>query len=162
MKILIKPSDIVELALWDNFTYYVVGSEKDAEALLIENKEFELSEKNALIIGLLKVINTDNMIHRFNDYLTHFLTVKSIKSDGDIYVKKKSIELCIEKFLSKFPSYWKAPLNYKQGLIDLNKYIAEVQAKLAKLEIEKITIQNLVHEVYLSNSIKKSLNFNNY
>jgi len=162
MKILIRPSDILERSLWDNYVYYVVGSEKEAETLLKENKEFEISERDALIIGLLKVIETDNLIHRFNDYLTHFLTVKSIKSEGENYVKKKSIELCIEKFLSKFPTYWNPPLNYKKAMQDLDIYINEVKSKLEKIDVEKITIQNMTHDAYSSNSIKKSLNYNNY
>jgi hypothetical protein len=88
------------------FSYYVVGSEKEAEKILKENKEFELSERDAIVIGLLKVIETDNLIHRFNDYLTHFLTVRSVKDKETFLIKKKSLEANIEKFLDKFPDYW--------------------------------------------------------
>ena len=35
MRILITPSDIVKRGLWDTYAYYVVGSEKEAEKLLI-------------------------------------------------------------------------------------------------------------------------------
>ena len=44
MRILIKPSDIVKRCLWDSYTYYVVRSEKEAEKLLKEDKEFEYYE----------------------------------------------------------------------------------------------------------------------
>ena len=79
MRISILPTDIVKRCLWDSFSYYIVGSEKEAEKILKENSEFELSEREAIVIGLLKVMETDNLIHRFNDYLTHFLTVRSLK-----------------------------------------------------------------------------------
>ena len=74
MTINIKPSDIVKRGLWDTYVYYVVGSEKDAEQLLLKDEEFILSERDAIVIGLLKVMETDNLIHRFNDYITHFLS----------------------------------------------------------------------------------------
>ena len=66
MKITIFPEDLVKRCVWDNYTYYVVGSEKEAEKILKENKEFDLSERDALVIGILKVIETDNLIHKFN------------------------------------------------------------------------------------------------
>ncbi len=63
MKILIYPEDIVKRCLWDTFTYYIVGSEKEAEKILKENAEFELSERDAIVIGLLKVMETDVWTH---------------------------------------------------------------------------------------------------
>ena len=90
MKIQIFPEDIVKRCLWDSYTYYVVGSEKEAEKILRENKEFELSERDAIIIGLLKVIETDNLIHRFNDYFMHFLNNRSMKDKDTFLIKKKS------------------------------------------------------------------------
>lgn len=162
MKIEIYPSDIVQRCLWDSYVYYVVGSEKDGEKILKENKKFELSERDAIVIGLLKVMETDNLIHQFNDYLIHFLTVKSIKEKDDLLVKKKSIELSIDKFLDKFPSYWSPTMSFSNGHKDLVKYAEDVREKIKNLEILKITIQNVNYEFYQSNSVKKLLNFNNY
>ena len=56
MTIKIYPEDIVRMCLWDNYVYYIVGSEKEAEKILKENKEMEMSERDALVIGLLKII----------------------------------------------------------------------------------------------------------
>ena len=86
MKIMVKPSDIVKRGLWDTYVYYVVGSEKESEKILAEDKEFELSERNGIVIGLLKVMETDNLIHRFNDYFIHFLSIKSMKDGKEIYL----------------------------------------------------------------------------
>jgi len=162
MKIQIYPSDIVKRCLWDNYVYFIVGSEKEAERILKENKEFEISERDSIVIGLLKVMETDNLIHRFNDYFIHFLTVRSIKEKSEILIKKKSIDNAIEKFLAKFPSYWEAPINYLNSLKDVKEYIDSLKEKIEKLELIKLTIQNISYEFYSSNAVKKLLNFNNY
>jgi len=162
MKILITPEDIVKRCLWDSYTYYIVGSEKEAEKLLKENAEFELTERDAIVIGLLKVMETDNLIHRFNDYLTHFLTVRAIKEKDNFLIKKKSLEANIEKFLDKFPDYWTPPTNYRSSLKDLVEYIDNLKDEIEKLDIIKMTVQNINYEFYNANAIKKLLNFNNY
>lgn len=162
MKILITPEDIVKRCLFDSWAYYVVGSTKEAEKLLKENKEFEISERDAIVIGLLKVIETDNLIHRFNDYLTHFLTVRAVKEKESFLIKKKSIEMSIELFIDKFPDSWEPDIAYRNGLTDLKKYIQNLNQNLQKLDIIKHTIQNINYEFYNANNIKKLLNFNNY
>lgn len=160
MKILICPEDIVKRCLWDSYVYYILGSEKEAEKILKENKEVEISERDALIIGLLKVVETDNLIHRFNDYLVHFLTVKSIKEGDQVLTKKKSLEFAIDKFLDKFPDYWTPPTSYKIGIQDLIAYIEKLKLSIEELDIIKLTIQNVNYEFYNANTIKKMLNFN--
>lgn len=162
MKILLCAEDIVKRCLWDSFSYYVVGSEKEAEKILKENAEFELSERDAIVIGLLKVMETDNLVHRFNDYMVHFLTIKSIKEKDDVIVRKRSVEVAIDKFVDKFPKYWEAPLNYVNALKDLNQYVDSLRKKISELEVIKMTIQNMPQEVYISNAVRKLLNFNVY
>lgn len=163
MKILIRPSDIIKRCLWDHYVYYIVGSEKEAEALLKLDEEFELTERDAIVIGLLKVMETDNLIHRFNDYMVHFLTIKSIKEKDDAaVVRKKSVELSISKFLEKFPTYWEAPANYVHALKELKVYTDKLSAEIQELDIINVNIQNINYECYVSNSIKKLLNFNLY
>ena len=58
MQIQVFPTDLVVRCCWDSYVYYVLGSDKDAELILKENKEFEISERDALVIGLLKIIET--------------------------------------------------------------------------------------------------------
>lgn len=162
MIIKIKPTDIVQRALWDSYVYYILGSEKDAEKLLKENKEFEISERDAIVIGLLKVMETDNLIHRFNDYLTHFLNIRSTKEKDEILIKKKALDTSISKFIDKFPTYWEPTIQYKNALFDLKNYIDKIKERMETMETIKLTIQNIPYEFYSSNSIKKLLNFNNY
>jgi hypothetical protein len=162
MKIILCAEDIVKRCLWDSFSYYVVGSEKEAEKILKENQEFELSERDAIVIGLLKVIETDNLIHRFNDYLIHFLNNRSIKEKEVFFIKKKALEGNIEKFLDKFPDYWTPNALYSKSLKDLVEYIDNIKDELEQLDIIKMTIQNINYEFYNANAVKKLLNFNNY
>lgn len=162
MKIRITPSDIVKRCLWDSFAYYVIGSEKEAEKLLKEDKEFELSERDAIVIGLLKVMETDNLIHRFNDYMIHMLHIKSIKEADDVLIRKKSVEVAIDKFLDKFPDYWIPPKNYAQAIDDLIKYIDDLKEQIEELDIIQLNLQNINQDFYISNSVKKLLNFNFY
>jgi len=169
MQIRITPEDILKRGMWDYYTYYIVGNEKEAIELLKNNEEFTLSEKDAIVIGLLKVIETDNLIHRFNDYFMYMLSIKSIKEKTEALIKKKYVDKSIENFLSKFPEYWSAPKNYESSLVDVKKYIQDLQNTIVNgnsehkpLEIVSVTIQNQTYECYASNAIRKLLNFNNY
>ena len=169
MQIKITPEDILKRGLWDYYTYYIIGNEKESQELLKNNKEFIISEKDAIVIGLLKVMETDNLIHRFNDYLIYVLSVKSIKEKTDALIKKKYVEKAIDNFLTKFPPYWEAPKNYEMALVDVKKYIENLQNIIANgndeykpLEIINVTVQNQSYEFYSSNALKKLLNFNNY
>ena len=160
MKILIHPLDIIRMCLWDYYVYYVVGTEKESEKILKENKEFEISEKDALVIGLLKVIETDNLIHKFNTYIVDFLSNKSVNNNNQVLIRKKTLEIAIDKFLDKFPSYWIPEPNYEKGLKDLKVYVEEFKIKVEKIEIQKITDQFGTYEFLNSNNIKKLLTFN--
>jgi len=156
MLIKIKPDEIVKRCLWDNYVSFIVRSEKEAEKILKENKEFEISERDAFVIGLLKVIETDNLIHKFNTYIVDILYSKSNKEKGHLVIKKKIIEHSIDKFLNKFPEYWEPDSIYKKSLEELKDYIKSYKEEISKLN--KIKIEN--EDYYLSSSIKSLLKFN--
>jgi hypothetical protein len=162
MQITITPEDLIRRCVWDNYVYYVLGSEKEAEKILKENQPMELSERDALIIGILKVIETDNLIHKFNTYVVEILTNKSIHSpqkDG-LLIRKKTFDLAVDKFLDKFPDYWEPNISYTNALRDLVVCINDLKGELEKLEIHKIVDKNVTYEFYNSNNIKKLLKFN--
>jgi len=160
MKILIHPEDIVKRCVWDHYVYYIVGSEKEAEKILKENKELEISERDALVIGLLKVIETDNLIHKFNTYVMEFLTNKSIKEKDLLLVRKKTFDYAVDKFVDKFPDYWEPSLLYTKALKDLVEYIDIIKIEIEKLEVHKIVDKNITYEFYGANNVKKLLKFN--
>jgi hypothetical protein len=160
MKISIYPEDIVKRCVWDHYVYYIVGSEKESERILKENKEIEISERDALVIGLLKVIETDNLIHKFNTYVMEFLTNKSIKEKDLLLVRKKTFDYSVDKFVDKFPDYWEPNLLYTKALKDLVEYIDIIKIEIEKLEVHKIVDKNITYEFYGANNVKKLLKFN--
>lgn len=160
MNIKVYPEDIIKLCLWDNYVYYIIGSDKEAEKILKENKEIELSERDALVIGLLKVIKTDNLIHRFNNYIMEFLTNKSIKDKDVLLIRRRAFDIAFDKFSDKFPVYWEADLLWLKSIKDLNIYIDGLKKEIDKLEIYKIVDKNITYEFYSTNTIKKLLKFN--
>ena len=160
MQIILCAEDLIKRCLWDSYVYYVLGSDKDAELILKENKEFEISERDALVIGLLKIIETSNLIHKFNTYIAEFLSNKYINSGKDVLIRKKGLELAVDKFLDKFPDYWIPNTEYKNSLTELVDYIQLFKIAIEKLEIQKITDQFGTHEFLNSNNVKKNLSFN--
>jgi hypothetical protein len=160
MQIRVFPNDLIVRCVWDSYVYYVLGSDKDAEQLLKENKEFEISERDALVIGLLKVIETSNLIHKFNTYVVEFLTNKSINQGKDVLVRKKGLESAVDKFLDKFPDYWVPNTEYKKSLTELVDYIEIFKSGVEKIDIIKVTDQFGTHEYLNSNNVKKLLSFN--
>ena len=160
MKIILCAEDLVRRCVWDSYVYYVLGSDKNAEQLLKENKEFEISERDALVIGLLKVIETSNLIHKFNTYVVEFLTNKSINQGKDVLVRKKGLENAVDKFLDKFPDYWIPNTEYKKSLTELVDYIEIFKSGVEKIDIIKVTDQFGTHEYLNSNNVKKQLSFN--
>ena len=160
MKILIKPEDIIKRCCWDSYVYYIVGSDKDAQKILEENEEMEMSEKDALVIGLLKVIETNNLIHKFNTYITEILSNKSSKQENTLMIRKKTLDSSLEKFLNKFPDYWNPSDYWAEPLEELREYIENMNKKIDKLEIHTIVERNFTSEFYTTNNIKKLLKFN--
>lgn len=162
MKITLSAEDLIRRCVWDNYVYYVVGSEKEAEKILKENQQIELSERDALVVGLLKVIETDNLIHKFNTYIIEILSNKSIHSPQKEYllIRKKTFDMAVDKFLDKFPNYWESNTRWKKSLLDLETSIDVMKKDLEKLEIHKIVDKNVTYEFYNSNNIKKLLKFN--
>lgn len=160
MKITLCATELIKRCVWDNYVYYILGSEKEGEKILKEDREMEISERDALVIGLLKVIETDNLIHKFNTYTVEILTNKSIKEKDSLLVRKRTFDSSIDKFLDKFPEYWIPEANYNRALVELNEYIQIMKSELEKLEIHIIVDKNITNEFYSSNSIKKLLKFN--
>lgn len=161
MKIYIRPDELVKRCLWDKFVYFIVGSDKEAEKILIENKEFELSEKDAYVIGLIKVLETDNLIYKFNLYILDVLSTKSVREGDMLFINKKILDVAINKFINKFPKYWKPDVVYKKALDDLFNYIDEFKKNIETNNKLKNNKKNdNLSNYYNSNTIKKLLNFN--
>lgn len=160
MTITVLPEDLIKRCVWDHYVYYVLGSDKEGEKILKENKEFEITEKDALVIGLLKTIETENLIHKFNTYVVDLLSNKSINNNQQTLLRKRTLETSVDKFLDKFPDYWTPDLVFKKSLIDLVDYIDIFKKNIEKLDIIKVTDQMGTYDFFVSNNVKKLLSFN--
>jgi hypothetical protein len=159
MQLKVYPIDLIKRCVWDSYVYYVVGSDKEAQKILEENREIEISERDALVIGLLKVIETDNLIHKFNSYIVEILTNKSAKNSGQLLIRKRVLDLAVDKFLDKFPDYWTPSAQWSKALKDLVEYVDIIKSNVEKLEVHSIVDKNMTIEFYGSNNVKKLLKF---
>lgn len=159
MQIIITPNDIIQRCLWDKYKKYVLYDIKEAEVqkLVDENKPISLSEEDAYAIGLLKIIETDNLVHRFNENILDTLQIKSNIIKDELYINKTVITKEITSYMDKFPEYYKAPFNYKESLIELEKYIEKIQDSVLDLEITNVKNREKIFLYYMSKDIRKCL-----
>lgn len=159
MQIIVTPNDIIQRCLWDKYKKFCLFDKTEDEIKIIVelNKPISLGEDDAYVIGLLKIIETDNLVHRFNEDMLEFLQIKSNVIDDDLYISKYSITKFISSYYDKFPDYYKPNMSYKEGLDDLRKYINNVEEKINNLDIKTIKNRDKLFTYYVSKEIKKSL-----
>lgn len=159
MQIIITPNDIIQRCLWDKYKKFCLGdkSEDDIKIIVDENNPMTISEDDAYAIGLLKIIETDNLIHRFNENILDILQIKSNVIKDELYINKNVINRDIGNYLEKFPEYYKPPFNYIQSLSELKKYIKEIEEKLENIEIINVKNRDKIFMYYKSRDIRKCL-----
>lgn len=159
MQIIVTPNDIIQRCLWDKYKKYCLHnkSEDDIKKMVDENKPVHLNEEDAYVIGLLKIIETDNLIHRFNENILDSLQIKSNIIKDELFINKTTITKEITTYLEKFPDYYKAPFNYKQSIHELKSYIVTVEGKIKNLEIINVKQRDKVFMYYNSKDVRKCL-----
>lgn len=166
MKILITPHDIIERALWYKYQSLILDgmSQEDIDKIIINNEEFEISEKDALVINLIKCIDTNNLKHRLNQHMLHIMSVKSTEIDNDdkksLCITKKSVEYELTTFLKNFPPSWEPDLRYKKGLEECVLYVDELKEKLQNLAVLIAEVKGNKVEYVQITHVKKMFNFN--
>ena len=160
MQIIITPNDIIQRCLWDKYKKFILyeKSEDDVKKVVEENKPFSLSEEDAYAIGLLKIIETDNLVHRFNENILDILQIKSNIIKDELYINRTTIIREISTYMVKFPEYYKPPFNYKQAIEELKKYIDDVDKEISKLEIINVKNKDKMFVYFRSKDIRKCLN----
>lgn len=159
MQIIVTPNDIIQRCLWDKYKKFCLHEkdEKEIEKIVENNKPISLNENDAYVIGLLKVIDTDNFVHRFNEDIIDYLQIKSSIVNDDLYINKSSISKFINTYLDKFPVYYKPNMNYKNGIDDLINYVSAIQNNIEKIEAIPIKNKDKVFYYYMSKDVKKLL-----
>lgn len=157
MKITISPHDIIKRCLWDDFEYYVLSKDVNVDEFIEKNEEFEISENDALVCGLLKCVETNNLSHRLNQHIQHFISNRAFTIDKKYYIKKKILGDMIIKFKKKFPDAWEPSPMYKDKLSEVLVYIDELIESLDGLKITETTDNFGTHENVEINHVKKIL-----
>lgn len=159
MIITIKPEDIIKRGLWLEYKRFVLKDKTEEEIVdhVVKNEPSVISEEDAYVIGLLKIIETDNIVHRFNQHILESLQIKSNIFDDGLYINKNLITREIVTYKNRFPSYYNPPINYKKGIEELVQYVDKIREKLEKLEVFPFSSKDKTYDFYNSNQVKKIL-----
>jgi len=160
MIITVQPSDIIKRCLWNEYKRFCLGgkSKDEIDLFIIEDKPFIISEDDAYVIGLLKVVETDNLVHRFKIYIEDLLNARSNLFDNKLFINKNTIMYDVLDFKNRFPISFKAPnFEYKSSIDELNQKIDEVYEELTKLKVYTKIIKDKTYNFVLSNSVKSLL-----
>lgn len=159
MILTITPEDLIKRCLWSDYKRFVLKdkSEQEIEHLIKENKPIVLSENDAYAIGLLKVIETDNLVHRFIVHMKEMINIKSTIFDKNVYISVKIVENELESFKKRFPEYWVADNIYQNAIEELNIYITQLQALIKTFEIFEFKVKEKKVRYFQSKDIKKMI-----
>ena len=161
MKIYIKPTEIIELSLWDDYYQYIHPKDVSVEEFLNNNEEFEIDSKDALVMGLLKTVKTNNLVHRMNQHIQHLMQVRSITHNTRFCLKKKVFVDYVNSYRKKFPKEWTPSLAYESSLVEVFDYIDELLVSIEKLKSDEVVDQFGTHQMIQCNHIKKILKQHN-
>jgi hypothetical protein len=159
MIITLTPHDIIKRCLWTDYKKFALNhlSQQEIDTLIIENQPTVISEEMAYAIGLLKCIETDNLIHRFNQFILESLQIKSNLIENTLYINKNVIISDVSKFKARFPLAFKPDFTYKKAISDLNEYIDNILLNVQDLPIKIVVNNDREFECLDAHKIKKLL-----
>lgn len=160
MKILIKPSEIIERFIQDKYEHFCLSdlSHSVKQKLVQENKEFELSEEDAFVIGFTNVIYTDELLYKFKQYIKEILENKKFDYEKKYYINKDFILNSVYDFKKKIPNYYIIndvvfANNWKNLSLVFEKFLKAIN-ELPFLVIEEFQKMEVITPL----SVKKVLN----
>ena len=159
MIITVSIEDLIRRCLWSDYKRFVLKdkSEQEIQLLVKENKPTVLTENDAYAIGLLKVIETDNLIHRFTVHMKDMINIKSTIFDKNVYMSVKIVENELESFKKRFPEYWAADAVYQKSIEELIIHIVQLQSLIKTFEIFEFKIKDKKVRYFQSKDIKKMI-----
>lgn len=157
MQILITVEDMIRRCLWTKYQKFVLKDIKkeEIEKIIQENKIVSISENDAYVIGLLKTIETTNLIHRFNLHIDDFLKIKSTINNDKVIINKSSLLKEIIEFKDMFPEAYKPDKDYQVAIDDMKEYVVDLYEKIEELEIIQINMHDKVFTYILSSDVQK-------
>jgi hypothetical protein len=157
--ITITPEDLIRRCLWSDYKRFVLKdkSEQEIQILVKDNKPIVLTENDGYAVGLLKVIETDNLIHRFTVHIKDMINIKSTIFEKNVYISVKIVENELESFKKRFPEYWQADSIYEKSISELIDHIIKLQATIKVFEIFEFKIKDKKVRYFQSKDIKKMI-----
>jgi DNA repair ATPase RecN len=159
MIITVTPEDLIRRCLWSDYKRFALNkkSEQEIQLLVKENKPISITEDLGYAIGLLKVIETDNLIHRFTVHMRDMIQLKSTIQEKNVYMSVKIVENELESFKKRFPEYWKADTIYEKSIKDLIAHITELQNQIKDFQIFEFKVKDKKVRYFQSKDIKKMI-----
>ena len=156
------PEDLLKRALWGDYKRFALRdhNDDDLQKIVLENNPISISEETGYVIGLLKVIETDNLVHRFSTHISEVLKNKSTiftsaSGDKNVYISVKVVENELINFRKRFPEYWKG--DYENAIKKLNLHIDKIENSVKDFEIFEFKIKEKKVRYFQSKDIKKMI-----
>ena len=160
MIITVQPSDLIRRCLWTEYRRFCLKtkSDEDVKKIILDDSSVIITEDDAYVIGLLKVVETPNLVHRFKDHTEEFLKIRSTIMNNKLYIRSSDILKDILGFKECFPEYFNPSFEYKKGIDDLRNFIDKFYPEVEKLPITKIANkEGKLIDHYPSNSVRNLL-----
>jgi len=140
MQLILTPEDLIKRCLFNKYKKFVLKgkTQEEINTWITENKPEIISENDAYVIGLLKVVETENLIHQFNLYIEDFLKIKSTINNDKVIINKSSLLKEILEFKDMFPDAYVAKTSYQKNIDDMKKYVVSVYEIIDKIETIQI------------------------
>jgi hypothetical protein len=159
MQILITPNDIIKRCLWLEYKRFCLKdkNEREINELIQEDTPVILSEEDSYVIGLLKIVETPNIVHRFKEHIEDILKVKSNIFNNKLYISRLVIMKEISTFKNRFPDSYKPPFEYKSGIEEVKIFSDKIYDEVDKLETSSFPSNDKIIICVSSNSVRNLL-----
>jgi hypothetical protein len=144
MIITITPEDLIKRCLWNNYKKFILKdtSEAEIEKFIVENEPFPISEDDSYVIGLISVVKTDNLVHRFKEIINETIQIRStIQKVGNAKMvlinKSAMLKECLS-FKNHFPIQYTQDTHFSEKVKEVNAYINKKIKEIDSLDIIEI------------------------
>lgn len=156
MNIILTPEDIIKRCLWLNYKRFCLKGKTDEEInkIIEENQPVSLKEEDAYVIGLLKIVETPNLVHRLKEHMDEVLKIRSNIFNNKLYIIKSVTLKEISQFVLRFPDSFKAPFEYKKGIEELKVISEKFYTEVDSLPIFSFQSNDKTYTYVSSNAVK--------
>ena len=157
MIITLTPDDLIKRCLWLDYKKYCLKdyTEDQIVEFIQKNEMISISENDAYVIGLLKHVETENLIHRFNIHIDELLKLRSIIFEKRVLLIKGTLLRETIEFKERFPDCYEPCNLYKNAIEELNNYINDRYKDFSELAEIPATIKEKNFTCIQSNEVQK-------